>query len=60
MALHVQLLNYIRKYVVATGKTSRYRYNVGIETILSQAPKSAFADTGKVQRLDGSGLAGEQ
>lgn len=25
--------------MMATGKTSRYRYNVRLETILSQAPK---------------------
>ena len=38
---------------MATGKTSRYRYNVRLETILSQAPKAKAME--KVQRLDGSG-----
>ena len=39
---------------MATGKTSRYRYNVRIETILSQAPKDIKSKE-KVQRLNGSG-----
>ena len=41
---------------MATGKTSRYRYNVRPETILSQAPKRGINPLmEKVQRLNGSG-----
>ena len=40
---------------MATGKTSRYRYNVRPETILSQVPKRGLPLMEKVQRLNGSG-----
>ncbi len=40
--------------MMATGKTSRYRHNVSLETILSQAPK-VYITMEKVQRLNGSG-----
>ena len=58
---------------MATGKTSRYRHNVRLETILSQAPNGDIrfflispkqrvrrrlaSPMEKVQRLNGSGLS---